>query len=133
MKVIGICDDEELAPRRLERMIREMLGKRPELYGTEWEIRLYFSGEELLEEAGDCAVIFLDVKMPGMDGIETGRRIMIRYPSCKVILATGERDRYKEGYRIHALRFVTKPFEEAEVAEALEAAVDIPGEREITV
>ena len=27
---------------------------------------------------------------------------MIRYPSCKVILATGERDRYKEGYRIHA-------------------------------
>ena len=126
MKVIGICDDEELAARRLERMIREMLGKRPELYGTEWEIRLYFSGEELLEEAGDCTVIFLDVKMPGMDGIETGRRIMIRYPSCKVILATGERDRYKEGYRIHALRFVTKPFEEAEVAEALEAAVDIP-------
>ena len=133
MKVIGICDDEELAARRLERMIREMLGKRPELYGTEWEIRLYFSGEELLEEAGDCAVIFLDVKMPGMDGIETGRRIMIRYPSCKVTLATGERDRYKDGYRIHALRFVTKPFEEAEVAEALEAAVDIPGEREITV
>ena len=35
MKVIGICDDEELAARRLERMIREMLGKRPELYGTE--------------------------------------------------------------------------------------------------
>ena len=34
MKVIGICDDEELAARRLERMIREMLGKRPELYGT---------------------------------------------------------------------------------------------------
>ena len=52
MKVIGICDDEELAARRLERMIREMLGKRPELYGTEWEIRLYFSGRNCWRRPG---------------------------------------------------------------------------------
>ena len=52
MKVIGICDDEELAARRLERMIREMLGKRPELYGPSGRSASIFPGRNCWRRPG---------------------------------------------------------------------------------
>ena len=48
-------------------------------------------GEEALEklEAGGYAVVLLDLKMPGMDGLETLRRIKASNPACEVLLLTG--------------------------------------------
>jgi DNA-binding NtrC family response regulator len=56
-------------------------------------------------------VIFLDVNMPGMNGLETLAVIKKRYPLVEVIMITGtfSREQAAEGFRLGAYDFVLKP------------------------
>lgn len=119
MVKIGICDDEKLIIDALEGMIQEIIHK------NHWDIIIssYVSGKDLLEEVHTLDAVFLDIDMPELDGIETGRKICKINSACKIIMATGRVDRFKESFHIRAFRFVTKPFEEDEIEEALQAVI----------
>lgn len=58
--------------------------------------------------------------MPNLDGIETGKILNQRKSECKIIVASGRVDRFKESFYINARRFITKPFQKEEVKEALQ-------------
>jgi DNA-binding NtrC family response regulator len=83
-------------------------------------------GEEalLLLEKHDVDVIFLDVNMPGMDGLETLAAIKKSHPLVEVIMITGtfSREQATEGLRLGAYDFLIKPVNISElVAKADEA------------
>jgi DNA-binding NtrC family response regulator len=72
------------------------------------------SGQEALEKlkANDKVdVIILDVKMPGMDGIETLREIKKAYPLVEVIMLTGHAtvETGIEGMKLGAFDYLMKP------------------------
>lgn len=73
------------------------------------------SGEEALKHVLDeeFAVILLDMRMPGMDGIETARAIKQRAKSrhTPIIFLTAEPTHRAEGYESGAVDYVTKPYE----------------------
>lgn len=112
--VIGICDDHEMIIRQLKRIIDDLLMKQK----VNYSIRTYLSGTELLKDINQIDVVFLDIDMPGMDGIEVGKQI-VNKSDCKIIMETSRVDRFKEAFKIHAIRFVTKPFDPKEIDEAL--------------
>ena len=116
---IGICDDERSAIDELKQIIT-LLADRIE---HPLVLRSYTSPKKLLTDAGVLRILFLDLDMPGMDGIEVGRKMLHLNPGCRIIMATGRSDRYKEAFHINALRFVTKPFSSAEILEAIQAAL----------
>lgn len=117
---IGICDDQKELTLQLESYIREFEIE----WGEDiWEICQFSSGESLLQQAEGLSVVFLDIELGGMDGIETGRILKRRNPECRIIMATGMEHRYKDAFRIRAFRFVTKPFDKEEIREALESAL----------
>ena len=70
------------------------------------------SGEDALERVGDIApdVVLMDVKMPGIDGLEATRRIIEQYPSLKVIvLSTYDASDYERpALEAGAVAFVSK-------------------------
>jgi len=73
-----------------------------------------FSGEESLkrlEEMDDIEVIILDVKMPGMDGIETLKEIKNRHPLVEVIMLTGHAtvESAIDGMKQGAFDYLMKP------------------------
>ncbi len=75
------------------------------------------SGEQalrLLQKAGSLPdIILLDMIMePGMDGLETYRRIRDLHPGQRVIIASGyaETDRVREAMRLGALLYLRKPY-----------------------
>ena len=71
------------------------------------------SGEEALEylSANPVDVVVLDVKMPGMDGIETLREIKRTMPLTEVIMLTGHAniEAAVEGMEIGAFDYLMKP------------------------
>ena len=116
---VGICDDEELIIDALDSIIQEIVSK------NGWKIAIshYQSGRELLKDVFDLDAVFLDIDMPELDGIETGRKVCEMNSECKIIMATGRTDRFKEAFHIKAFRFVTKPFDCDEIEEALQTVM----------
>jgi PAS domain S-box-containing protein len=88
------------------------------LRSQEYRLVSATSGTEALAylEKDDFAVILLDVQMPGMDGLETARRIrgMERSINTPIILVTGmfpDEAHIRLGYEVGAVDFVPKPFD----------------------
>ena len=102
----------------------EMLGLRLTEEGH--RVRPAHSGKEALEAlavaAGD--VVILDIKMPGMDGIETIKEIKSRFPIVEVILLTGHGsiDTAVEGLKSGAFDYLLKPADFEELLTKLDAA-----------
>jgi len=71
------------------------------------------SGEDALEILAqeNVDVVVLDVRMPGMDGIETLRAIKKRYPLVEVIMLTGHANMEVaiEGMELGAFDYLMKP------------------------
>ena len=71
------------------------------------------SGEQALEviKHDKPQVVLLDIKMPGMDGIQTLREIKIKHGKVKVIMVTAieTRDKIEECLRLGADNYITKP------------------------
>jgi DNA-binding NtrC family response regulator len=73
-----------------------------------------FSGAEALQKMdneGNIDIVVLDVKMPGMDGIETLKAIKNIHPMVEVIMLTGHAtvESAIEGMKLGALDYLMKP------------------------
>lgn len=95
-------------------------------------VRAAYSGKEALsvlaetepDALPDVDVVVLDIKMPGMDGIETLKLIKARYPVVEVILLTGHGavDTAVKGLKSGAFDYLLKPADFDELTGKLEAA-----------
>lgn len=118
MKIV-IADDEYLAQQTLLSMIRQLEG--------EWEIvGVAGNGTELLdilqEQRPDIA--FVDIKMPGMNGIEAMRAGKIFSPHTEWFILSGysEFTYAQEGIQLGVLNYLLKPLSLGELREALQVA-----------
>lgn len=71
------------------------------------------SGEEALKlvESFKPHVVLLDIKMPGMNGVQVLQAIKAKLPKLKVIMVTAleTRDKIEECLRLGADNYITKP------------------------
>lgn len=76
-----VIDDDAVVGRSFDRV----------LSGKGYEVSTVLSGEEALEtmKEVDFDVVFTDIKMPGMDGLEVAERIKARCPWTPVVVITG--------------------------------------------
>jgi len=93
------------------------------------EVILTYSGEECLKELQkhqNIDVIVLDVKMPGMNGIETLKKIKMSFPLIEVILLTGHAtiEYGVDGMKLGAFDFLMKPCDMEELAGKLMEATE---------
>ncbi len=77
------------------------------------------SGEEAMEKVGQGSYEFmlLDLRMPGMDGMEVLRRVTQQHPEIKVIIITayGSIELAVEAMKLGAVDFLQKPFDAGQV------------------
>lgn len=116
MKII-ICDDEDI--------FRKQLKSDLEAYYKSLDILIHLaaSGEELLTACGKTQydLIFLDIEMCGIDGIETAKRLQEKNTKAKIIFLTSHTELAMDGYEVQAFRFLGKPVEHKKLYAALEA------------
>jgi DNA-binding response OmpR family regulator len=79
------------------------------------------NGEEALQRLreGPFGLVFLDLKMPGMDGMDVLRRIKDDWPKTRVIIITahGTIESAVEAMKLGAVDFIQKPFSPGEIRE----------------
>jgi CheY-like chemotaxis protein len=83
-------------------------------------------------QAGDFDLLFLDIFMPGMDGLETMRLMLGQRPNIPIIVisgrpivseAMGEPDFLSMATKLGAIRTLPKPFRPAELQAAVSACL----------
>lgn len=109
-----------------EKNIRLTLSQALEAPGL--DIATAVNGEEALARLAEkrFGLILLDLKMPGMDGMEVLRRVRQAGPDVKVIIITahGSIESAVEAMKLGAVDFIQKPFAPAEIRELVTRVLD---------
>lgn len=117
--LVHIVDDDEAVARTVARTARSI--------GL--ETRLFRSPAEFLGMLDELepGVICLDIKMPGMSGIDLLKLLSRKRIDWPVIMLTGfaELGSAIEAFRSGALHFLRKPFKQRELADALREAAEV--------
>ena len=108
MIVVAICDDEEVyvesLAKELERYSREQ--------NKEIKIVKFTKALHFLDQTKDnYDLIFLDIKMPHVDGIEVAEEIRRRDDKVSIMFLTSYMQRAADGYGVAAEAFIQKPIQ----------------------
>jgi two-component system, LytTR family, response regulator AlgR len=116
-----VVDDEPPARARLHRMLEEMP-----------DVTVAGEAANGLEALGQCArldpdVVLLDVRMPGMDGIEAARHLSAMEDPPAVIFTTAYDEHAVEAFEAQAVGYLLKPVRPEKLARALHRAARVLG------
>ena len=117
-RTIHLVDDDEGIRRSASFMLRT----------SGYLVKTYASGVEFLETAAEAApgCVLLDVRMPGMDGLEVQKTLKARGIFLPVIVMTGHGDIAVavQAMKSGAVDFIEKPFEKSTLVGAIESGFE---------
>lgn len=123
MLQLAICDDEKIFRNDLRKLITLEL----ELCGIEYRITEFSSGEDLITGFTETnyQIVFLDIEMPGTDGLSAARTLRKMNRQTEIIFVTSYADFVFQGYEVRALNYILKPYEPDKIVSILHAALDM--------
>ncbi|HUU64970.1 MAG TPA: response regulator [Dehalococcoidales bacterium] len=115
---ILVVDDEEVVRDLLQRTLTE----------AGYDMTTAVDGEEALSAVsqGEVEVVLLDIKMPGMSGIEVLGKLTTDWPNICVIVVTAVVDTQTavEALKMGAYDYITKPFNRDNVVRKVQEAIE---------
>ncbi len=120
---IAICEDLNDERQYLSTSVEEYC--RNNFYNA--IIMEYDSGEALLEVFAKekFEIVFMDVYMKSLSGIDTAREIRAIDPDCLLVFVTGSREFALDGFALNALHYLLKPINGEKIAEVFARAKKI--------
>jgi two-component system response regulator FixJ len=113
-RIVYLVDDDDAVRRSAGFMLRT----------SGYAVKTFESGDEFLKETRnlETGCILLDVRMPGMDGMQVQRELRSRGVTCPVIVMTGHGDVTVavQAMKLGAVDFIEKPFEKAVMLAAID-------------
>ena len=117
-KLIHLVDDDEAIRKSASFMLKT----------SGFQVKTFESGLELLKDASrlEAGCILLDIRMPGMDGLEVQQALREKGVSLPVIIMTGHGDvgLAVQAMKAGAIDFIEKPFEKAVLLAAIDQAFE---------
>ena len=111
---IAVVDDEKAIREHISALVEE---QQP---GS--VIEAYATGEELLASGTRFDIVFLDIQMDGMNGIEGARELRERQEDTVLIFITGVKEYVFDALDLYAFQYLLKPIDEGKFAEVLQRA-----------
>jgi len=115
---ILVVDDEE----PVRKLLRRILGE------AGYNVDTAATGQEALDKVSqlNAGVVLLDIKMPGMSGMEVLQQITTNWPETCVVMATaaGDAQTAVEAMKAGAYDYITKPFNRDDVVLKVQKAVE---------
>jgi len=112
---VAICDDENMQLSMTKTSL-ETIYKSLDLI-----VDTYNSGVSLLNAVDDVYydLIILDIEMPGMNGIDTAKKLRKIEDKTSIVFLTSHVEYALEGYEVNALRYLTKPANPEKISEII--------------
>lgn len=109
--LIYLCDDSECDIFRLKHYLCNYAEERKLIF----DLTIFSSGERLLEAFRQSAqkpeLIFLDIFMPGLNGMDTARQLRDMRYSGGIIFTTSSMEHAMDSYEVNALYYLQKPYD----------------------
>jgi DNA-binding LytR/AlgR family response regulator len=118
---IAVCEDETIALKINSTYINELSKK----YRLTTNVLCFTNGESLLEyvEKEEVDIIFMDIDLKGMNGIQTASAIMKKNPKTITIFITGHREFAYDAFTVEAFSFLTKPIDPERLERVFKKAI----------
>ena len=118
LRLVHLVDDDEAIRRSVGFMLKT----------SRYHVRTYESGADLLKGAPhiEPGCILLDIRMPGMDGLEVQGALKEKGVTLPVIIMTGHGDvtLAVQAMKAGSVDFIEKPFEKAVLLSAIEHGLE---------
>ncbi len=112
--VVAICDDEKI--------FREQVVECLNAYNNEICIYEYDDGCGLIDSKKEYDIIFLDIEMPGINGMEVAESLRENNVDSLIIFLTSHSEYVYDAFKVNAFRFLKKPIEMNTFIEAMQTA-----------
>lgn len=119
---IALCDDESVFLNKIQGLIQEYANGKKQMI----DIVTFKRPQTLWDEIKDGTVFdifLLDIEMPELDGLKLAKEIKNLFPDAPILFLSSHVELSREGYKVDAMRFVSKLTLEDELCEALDAAL----------
>ena len=115
---IAICDDE----KQICEFLKEKIGRYYFSNDINFSIQTFENGEKLLEsDLNLIDVLFLDVEMPGRNGMKVAKAIREKNKEMIIVFLTAYSEFVFESFKVDAFRYLVKPVKNQELNETLAA------------
>lgn len=111
----AVCDDEEVIREQLHQFIKKSV--------PNCRIEVYSSAEELLAADKSFDLVFLDIQMEGISGMEAAKTLRAKNEEMVLIFVTGLREYVFEAFEVSAYHYLLKPLTEEKLKSVLERAL----------
>lgn len=130
MKIL-LVDDEELQLLRLENEVKKVVP-------SSATILSFSNSSKYIKECQDekIDIAFLDIEMPGMNGISLAKELKRINPLVNIIFVTAYNDYALEAYKIHASGYLSKPVTAEKIKKELDALrypLEFKGEKKLQI
>ena len=119
MLSIAVCDDMPIECAGLAVQIKNILKGSD----TEFSLKSFFDGQELLKSVESFDIVFLDIKMPGINGMELAGQMRENGSGSIIVFVTSAEEYVYEAYDVEAFHFLLKPVDEDKLKNVLKKAV----------
>jgi len=118
---IAVVEDEPGYRKQLDACLREFA----RLQNCELTINFFNSGESFLKamESMRYPVVFLDIYMGGMSGIETAGIVREKDRNCVIVFCTTDKDQMSKAFSLHAFDYIIKPVTQEQITRVMTDAM----------
>ena len=113
---IAICDDEQHMSDHIKAFVSDFFRKK----NREIHLRTFSNGEELLNYDGQIDILFLDIQMKDMDGMETARKLRADKFRGFLIFITVLKEMVFQSFEVQAYDYLVKPVDEKQFEKTME-------------
>ncbi len=118
---IAICDDEKPIRDYIEKCVREV---KPDA-----DIVQYPNASEMVSASFNADILFLDIQMPEMDGMQAARILRTMGNKTILVFVTAVEEYVFQAFDVGAVQYIVKPFDRTKLINTVKKAIELAKER----